>query len=74
LNLTRAVAWNTAIQVVGRVVGLAVSVALTAILTRHLGLADYGQFIAASGYVAVFTVLGDAGIYLVAVRRAAQEA
>ena len=73
MSLTRAVAWNTAIQVVGRLVGLAVSVALTAILTRHLGLADYGQFVAASGYVALFTVLGDAGIYLVAVRRAAQE-
>jgi O-antigen/teichoic acid export membrane protein len=73
VGLARTVAWNTGIQVTGRAVGMSVSVLLTAILTRHLGLATYGQMVAASTYVALFTILGDAGIYLVAVRRAAQE-
>lgn len=72
MSLARTVAWNTGVQVAGRVVGLGVSMALTAILTRHLGLATYGQMIAASTYVGLFTILGDAGVYLVAVRRAAQ--
>jgi O-antigen/teichoic acid export membrane protein len=67
------VAWNTAVQVGGRLVGLLASMAFTALLTRHLGLATYGQMVAGSTYVAMFTILGDAGLYLVTVRRAAQE-
>jgi len=70
--LTRVVAWNTAVQVGGRGVGLLASVAVTALLTRHLGLATYGQLVTASTYVAIFTILGDAGLYLATVRRAAQ--
>ena len=73
MSLTRLVAWNTLIQIGGRLVGLAASMAFTAILTRHLGLATYGQMVAASTYVALFVILGDAGLYLVTVRRAAQE-
>lgn len=73
MSLTRAVAWNTAVQVAGRVLGLGVSMAITAILTRHLGLATYGQMVAATTYIGLFIVLGDSGLYLVAVRRAAQE-
>jgi O-antigen/teichoic acid export membrane protein len=73
LSLARIVAWNTAVQVGGRLVGLLASMAFTALLTRHLGLATYGQMVAGATYVAMFTILGDAGLYLVAVRRAAQE-
>jgi O-antigen/teichoic acid export membrane protein len=73
LSLARSVAWNTALQVGGRIAGLLLSMFLTAILTRHLGLNAFGQMVAATTYVGLFTVLGDAGIYLVAVRRAAQE-
>lgn len=73
MSLTRLVAWNTLIQVGGRLIGLTASMAFTALLTRHLGLATYGQLVAASTYVALFVILGDAGLYLVTVRRAAQE-
>lgn len=73
MSLAQSVAWNTAVQVGGRIAGLLLSMLLTAILTRHLGLGTYGQMVAATTYVGLFTVLGDAGIYLVAVRRAAQE-
>lgn len=74
MSLARAVALNTAVQVAGRIAGLLASIVITAILTRHLGITTYGQMVAASTYVALFTILGDAGIYLVAVRRAAQDA
>jgi O-antigen/teichoic acid export membrane protein len=73
VSLARNIAWNTGIQVAGRLISLSVSMTLTAILTRHLGLATYGQMVAATTYIGLFQVLGDAGIYLVAVRRAAQE-
>jgi len=73
VSLTRLLAWNTLVQIGGRLVGLLVSIAFTALLTRHLGLATYGQLVAASTYVALFVILGDAGLYLVTVRRAAQD-
>ena len=73
MSLARAVAWNTAVQVGGRAVGLIASIAFNALLVRHLGIATYGQFVAASTYVGMFMILGEAGLYLVAVRRAMQE-
>lgn len=73
MSLTRTVAWNTVVQVAGRAVGLLASMAVTALLTRHLGLAQYGQMVTASTYVGLFSILGDAGLYLAIVRRAAQE-
>ena len=73
MSLTRTVAWNTVVQVAGRAVGLLASMAVTALLTRHLGLAQYGQMVTAATFVGLFSILGDAGLYLAIVRRAAQE-
>jgi O-antigen/teichoic acid export membrane protein len=67
------VAWNTTVQIGGRAVGLVASITFNAILVRHLGIATYGQFVAASTYVGLFMILGEAGLYLVSVRRAMQE-
>ncbi len=73
MSLARAVAWNTAVQIGGRGVGLVASVTFNALLIRHLQIATYGQFVAASTYVALFMILGELGLYLVSVRRAMQE-
>lgn len=73
MSLARAVAWNTLVQVGGRGIGLVASMALNAIIIRKLGIATYGEFIAASAYVGLFMVLGESGLYLVSVRRAMQE-
>lgn len=73
MSLARAVAWNTTVQIGGRAVGLLASIAFNAILVRHLGIATYGQFVAASAYVGLFMILGESGLYMVAVRRAMQE-
>jgi O-antigen/teichoic acid export membrane protein len=73
LSLARAVAWNTLIQVIGRGLGLAASTAQTAIIIHHLGVATFGQYTSAAAFVAVFTVLGESGLYLVSVRRASQD-
>ncbi len=73
MSLARAVAWNSLVQVGGRAVGLVASLAFNAILIRHLGIATFGQFTAASVYVVLFMILGESGLYLVSVRRAMQE-
>jgi len=74
LSLARAVAWNTLIQVIGRSLGLVASTAQTALIIHHLGVATFGQYTSAAAFVAVFTVLGESGLYLVSVRRASQDA
>lgn len=73
MSLARAVAWNTLVQIGGRAVGLGASITFTALIIRHLGTATYGQFTAAAAYVSLFMILGECGLYLVAVRRASQE-
>lgn len=73
MSLARAVAWNTLIQVIGRGLGLVASTAQTAIIIHHLGVATFGQYTSAAAFVAIFTVLGESGLYLVSVRRASQE-
>ncbi|MFQ5599187.1 MAG: flippase [Candidatus Krumholzibacteriia bacterium] len=73
MSLARAVAWNTAVQVGGRALGLIAAMAFTRIIVHDLGIETYGQFIAASAYVGLFMILGESGLYLVAVRRAMQE-
>ena len=73
MSLARAVAWNSGVQVGGRLVGLLASLVFNALLIRHLGIATFGQFTAASVYVGLFMILGESGLYLVSVRRAMQE-
>jgi O-antigen/teichoic acid export membrane protein len=68
------VAWNTLIQVIGRGIGLAASTAQTAVIIHHLGVATFGQYTSAAAFVALFTVLGESGLYLVSIRRASQDA
>src|SRR5262245_51118978 len=73
VSLARTVAWNSGVQVGGRLVGLLASLFFNALLIRHLGIATFGQFTAASVYVGLFMILGESGLYLVSVRRAMQE-
>ena len=73
MSLARAVAWNSLVQVGGRLFGLVASMTFNAILIRHLGIATFGQFTAASVYVGLFMILGESGLYLVSVRMAMQE-
>ncbi len=73
MSLARAVAWNSLVQVGGRLFGLVASMTFNAILIRHLGIATFGQFTAASVYVGLFMILGESGLYLVSVRKAMQE-
>ncbi|HZM14539.1 MAG TPA: oligosaccharide flippase family protein [Candidatus Krumholzibacteria bacterium] len=73
MSLARTVAWNSGVQVGGRLVGLLASLFFNALLIRHLGIATFGQFTAASVYVGLFMILGESGLYLVSVRRAMQE-
>jgi O-antigen/teichoic acid export membrane protein len=64
----RRVASNTAVQVAGRGVTLAVGAVSIVVLTRYLGAEDYGRYTFALMYMQLFGVLADVGLYTTVVR------
>ncbi len=73
MSLARAVATNTAVQLAGRAVTTACSLAIIGILTRSLGVAGYGSYTTAVGYGAVLAVLADAGFFWILLRELSAE-
>ena len=68
MSLTRKVAYNTIIQVAGKVVTTLISLFLVAALTRYLGVAGYGQYTTIFAYTQFFAVLADFGFFWFLVR------
>ncbi len=71
MSLTRKVAFNTLVQVVGRLAGTALSLVAISVLTRYLGPGQYGDYSIAVLYAAIATTLADFGIIAIAVREMA---
>jgi O-antigen/teichoic acid export membrane protein len=69
----RLVASNTAVQIAGKAVTLALGLASIAILTRYLGPGDYGRYTLALTYMQLFTVLADAGLFTIVVREISRD-
>jgi O-antigen/teichoic acid export membrane protein len=64
----RRVASNTAVQLVGKGVVLAIGLASIAVITRYLGPDDYGKYTLALLYMQLFGVLADVGLFTTVVR------
>ena len=64
----RRVASNTAVQLAGKAVVLALGAVSIAVLTRYLGPSDYGRYALALMYMQLFGVLADVGLYTTVVR------
>ena len=66
--LNKAVAQNMALVAVSKAVAMAAGLAVTMLLTRHLGPEDYGRYREVLNYVALAAVLADLGLYMVVLR------
>ncbi len=71
MSLTRKVAFNTIVQIIGKVVTTLISLVLVAALTRYLGVSGYGEFTTIFAYLAFFGVLADFGFFWILVREIA---
>jgi O-antigen/teichoic acid export membrane protein len=69
----RLVASNTAVQVAGKAVTLAIGLASIAIATRYLGPGDYGRYTLALTYMQLFAVLADVGLFTIVVREISRD-
>lgn len=67
-SITGKVAFNTLVQVAGKVIVFASAVVLTSILTRFLGQEGYGDYTIVFAYLGVATLFIDFGIQTIAVR------
>lgn len=72
-SIARRVAYNTGVQVGGKVAGLALGAVSLALLTRYLGPSDYGKYTLALMLTQLLGVLADVGLLTTVVREISRE-
>ncbi len=73
MSNTKKVAFNTLIQLVGKLITAATSVLVIAYLARYLGIAGYGDYATIFAYLGVFGVFVDLGLFVTTVREIAKD-
>lgn len=68
MSLFRKIAHNTLIQIISRIVGLALSVIVFALLTRNLSSQGFGEFSTIIAFVQFFAIIGDLGLSIIAIQ------
>jgi O-antigen/teichoic acid export membrane protein len=59
---------GVAVRLVGYSAGLALTLVSASLLTRHLGVVDFGRFVTVSSLIVIVAILADAGLTTVGVR------
>jgi O-antigen/teichoic acid export membrane protein len=73
MSLFPKIAFNTLIQIIGRVVVIALTIVTTAILTRHLGVTGFGNYIFITALIMFFSSIADWGTGIISVREASKD-
>lgn len=73
MNPLRVVAYNTFVQVIGKVGAVIFGMVTTLLLTNYLGAEGFGRYIFILSYAAIFYSLSDWGTSLVGVKLASEE-
>lgn len=72
MSLSRKIAWNTFVQIIGKVATTTLGVIITILLTRYLGPAGFGTFTFILVFVTMFGSVADWGLTLITVREASR--
>lgn len=73
MSLTKKIAYNTIIQIIGRVFSIFFGVVTVGIITRHLGVAGYGMYTKVFTFFQIFGVILDLGLYNVTLKYISHE-
>lgn len=73
MNSAQKIAANTTVQLGGKAVTAATSILIIAYITRHLGVAGYGDYATIFAYLGVFAAILDLGLFVIVVREIAQQ-
>ncbi|MFA5163722.1 MAG: flippase [Patescibacteria group bacterium] len=68
MSLTKKIAYNTFIQVAGKVVSTVLGLFALALMTRYLGQTGFGQYTTIITFVSFFAIIADLGLTLVTVQ------
>lgn len=60
--MSRALAWNTGVQILGKVISTAVGVLIASLMLRHLKQEGFGMYSTANAYLAFFAIILDLGL------------
>lgn len=71
--MSQKIAWNTLVQVLGKIASTSLGLMITLMLTRYLKPDGYGIFTAVTVFVALFGSLADWGLSLITVREASRD-
>lgn len=69
MSLTKKLAWNSAVQIAGKVVSTGFGLLVIGMLTRSLGPSAFGRYAVALAFLQVFGVLVDLGLYIVLLQK-----
>ena len=68
MSLSKKIAKNTIIQIIGKVLSTALGLFSLALITRYLGQSGYGDYTTVINFLTIFAVLADFGLTLVTVQ------
>lgn len=68
MSLSKKIAKNTIIQIIGKVLSTALGLFSLALITRYLGKSGYGDYTTVINFLTIFAVLADFGLTLVTVQ------
>lgn len=69
MSLTRKIAHNTAIQAIGKGIGLALSLVTAGFVLRYLGQTGYGQYATVMAFLQIFGIIIDFGLYVILLKK-----
>jgi len=72
MNLASKVALNTIVQLISKIISIALGLATIAIMTRYLGQEGFGQYTTIITFLSFFAVAADLGLTLVTVQMISQ--
>ena len=73
MNLSQKVAFNTIVQMLGKVFSAGTTLIIVMLTLRHFGVEDLGRLTAITAYVAYFYLLADFGFNAIVVREVAKD-
>lgn len=68
MTYTKKVAFNTLVQIISRIILVGTSLVTVGILTRHLGVENFGRYTTALAFTAFFGIFADMGFFYILVR------
>ncbi len=69
MSLTRQIAHNSLMQIIGKVISTFLGIIVIALLTRYLGKEGYGQYTTILAFLQFFGVLVDMGLYIILIKK-----